>query len=224
MPKGIRVNTIVTEHLHEQQFLKMIQGGRHLSTYDQGHNQWSCIDHPLPEEKRKREMAINLIEFTIFDGFDNLFKVKPPSGSLKHSATPLVPVLHHFWVQSHRFEGVKPSIAGYDAVDLTDAIEFPKPDHQLPYHGVETGAESAAGDDGDASHGRVEEDPLPWPSSVVGAMGQRRGEGAGEVVGDLAEDDVGRVDVEAVGGVVELVAVQGVGEGIEVGEVVGEVG
>ena len=160
----------------------------------------------------------------IFDGIDNLFKIKPTSGSFKHRATPLVPVLHQLRIQSHRFKRVKPSISGDDAVDLTHAVQFPKPNHQLPYHGVESGAESTAGDDGDANHGRVEEDLLPRPCAVVGEVGRRRGEDTGEVVGDLAEDDIAGGDVEAVGGAVELVPVQGIWEGFEVGEVVGEVG
>lgn len=59
---------------------------------------------------------------------------------------------------------------------------------------------------------------------MVGGVGRRRGECAGEVVGYLAEDDVGGGDVEAVGGMVELVTLQGVWEGFQVGKVVGEVG
>ena len=79
---------------------------------------------------------------------------------------------------------------------------------------VESEAEPTAGHDGDTCHGRVEEDLLPRPCTMVGEVGRRRrGECVGEVVGDPVENDVGGGAVEAVEGVVVLVVVQGPGFG-----------
>lgn len=78
----------------------------------------------------------NLVEATILDSIDDLIKIKATSRGLKHSTTPLVPVVHNLRVQFHRLSGVKPSVPSSNSENLTNPIKFPEANDELSYDGV----------------------------------------------------------------------------------------
>jgi len=146
----------------------------------------------------------------ILDGIDDIFEVKTASGCLEECATDVVPMVNKFGVEGEWLGGVKPSVPSGDAQNMTDAIEVPQSHHKLSDDGVKAGAETPAGDNGDADMGRVEADVFSGTGAVVGEAGQGRG-----VVFDLTEYEVGLSKVEAM--LLQLA-------GVEVGIVVERVG
>jgi len=157
----------------------------------------------------------------ILDGVDDVIEVKTASGCLEECATDVVPMVNEFGVEGEWLGGVKPSVPSGDAHNMTDAIEVPQTHDELSDDGVKAGAETAAGDNGDADMRRVEADVLAGTGAVVGEAGQGRG-----VVFDLAEYEVGVSKVEAMllqlGGVKVGVVIERVGACLEVWNIIAE--
>lgn len=146
-------------------------------------------------------------------------EIKTASRSLKNGATLVVPIANNVWVKRNGLGGVKTSVPSGDAGNLTHTIEVPQANDEFPDDGVETGAESPAGDNSNPDIARVEVDLFAGTGAVVGEARKVVG------VGDLAENDVGLCEVEAFNlvGVEVWILVEWIGKGLEVRDEVSEV-
>lgn len=149
------------------------------------------------------------------DSIDDLAEIKTATGSPKGGTALVVPVANSVRVEGEGLlVGVKASVTGGDAEDVTHTIEVPQAHHELPDDGVEARAQTPARDNRHSGIAGVHVDLLTWTGAVVG---QARGGEEHDVVWCHVEAlDLGRVKVRVV--------IQWVGSCLEVWDVVGEVG
>lgn len=121
------------------------------------------------------------------DGIDDVGELKTASGSLKQSAAFFMPIVNDVRVKREWIGGVKTSVTGGDAENMTDTIEIPEANNKLPNNGVEARAKTTAGDDSNSSVGRF------WfQVDIVAGTGGAVSEASG-----MRENEVVLCDVEA---------------------------